>query len=98
LKKDIGDEFKLVFESNPSTGYHWEIIGGLDSKIVELVQQYYQSNSEVTLVGGGGVDIWVFRAVGAGTTTITVGYFPPSNGASEPEKTETFTLIVARNQ
>lgn len=94
IEKIIGEEFRLVLESNPSTGYHWEAMGGLDSQVVELINKYYQSTNEVTLVGGGGVEIWVFRAAGKGETTITLGYYPPSNSGAEPEKTQTFTVIV----
>ena len=94
IEKIVGDEFRLVLESNPSTGYHWEAVGGLDSNVVELISKYYQSTSEVTLVGGGGVEIWVFRATGVGQTTITLGYYPPSGSGAEPEKTQTFTVKV----
>ena len=96
IEKHVGDEFKLIFESNASTGYHWEIVDGLDSKIVELTNKYYQSASEVTLVGTAGVEIWVFRAVGVGQATITLGYYPPGNAGAEPEKTEVFTVKVLR--
>jgi len=94
LEKNIGDEFRLVLETNPSTGYQWKIVDGMDGKVLELVEQYYQSTNEVTLVGGGAVEIWVFRAIGVGEATVTLGYFPPSYTATEPEKTETFTVIV----
>ena len=96
IEKHVGDEFKLVFEANASTGYHWEVMDGLDTKIVELVNKYYQSSSEVTLAGGPGVEIWVFRATGVGETTITLGYYPPGNAGTGPEQTETFTVKVLR--
>jgi predicted secreted protein len=91
IEKNVGDEFKLIFESHLGSGYHWEIIGSLDQKKVQLVEQYFQSTSEVTLVSSG-VEIWVFRATGIGETTIELGYYPPSG--TEPEKTQTFTVIV----
>lgn len=94
LEADAGKEFTLVIESNPTTGYHWEIVGGLDGAVVELVGREYQSTSEPGLVGGGGLDIWTFKAVDAGETTITLGHYPPSNDPVDPEETQTFTVVV----
>ncbi len=94
IETSTGKQVTLVIESNPTTGYHWEIVGELDKNVVDLVGKDYKSTSAPNLVGGGGVDIWVFKAIGAGETQITLGYYPPSNTATEPSKTETFTVIV----
>ncbi len=94
IEKNIGDEFRLVLGTDPGTGYTWKIMDGMQGRVLELVEQYYQSTNEVTLVGGGAVEIWVFRAIGVGETTLTLGYFPPSNTPTDPEKTESFTVIV----
>jgi predicted secreted protein len=94
IETSPGREFKVVIDSNPSTGYQWEIVGELDGKVVELVGKEYQSTSQPGLVGGGGIDIWTFKAVGPGETTITLGSYPPSNDATQPSQTETFTVRV----
>ncbi len=94
IQTSPGSEFKVVIDSNPSTGYHWEIIGELDANVVELVGKEYQSTSQPGLVGGGGIDIWTFKAVGPGETTITLGSFPPSSDATTPTQTEAFTVLV----
>lgn len=88
-----GETFTIILDSNPSTGYHWDIIGEVDANIVEFVSQDYKG-SEPVMPGSGGVEIWVFRAVGAGDTQITLGYYPPSNTPVEPEQTTTFNIIV----
>ncbi len=93
IQARVGSEFKMVIESNPTTGYHWEIVGELDESVVEFVSRDYKPDAPQT-VGSGGVDEWVFKAVGAGDTTITLGYYPPSNDPTEPAQTETFTVIV----
>ena len=94
IEPSAGKEFKLIIESNPTTGYHWEIVGELDKNVVEFVSKDYKSTSDPNLAGGGGVDIWVFKAVGAGETTVTLGYSPPSNTPVDPEQTKTFTVKV----
>jgi inhibitor of cysteine peptidase len=94
IQASAGKEFKVLLESNPTTGYHWAIVGDLDKSVVEFVSQEYKSTSDPNLVGGGGVDTFIFKAVGAGETIITLGYYPPSNTPVDPEKTETFTVTV----
>ena len=93
IEVSAGEEFEIVIDSNPTTGYHWELVGELDANVVEFVSKDYQADQPV-LIGSGGVDIWVFKAVGPGETIITLGYYPPSNDTAEPERMETFTISV----
>lgn len=93
VETSVGKEFKVVLDSNPSTGYHWDVVGKLDTNVVELVSNDYRASQPV-MPGSGGQDVWVFRAVGIGETSITLGYYPPSNNPTEPEKTQTFTVKV----
>ena len=94
IETGAGKSFQIIIDANPTTGYHWEIVGELDKNVVEFVGKDYQSASQPGLVGGGGVDIWTFKAVAAGETKITLGYYPPSNTATDPAQTETFTVVV----
>jgi predicted secreted protein len=93
IETSAGREFKLVIESNPTTGYHWEITGEPDPDVVRFVSRDYKPDTPQT-TGSGGVDSWVFKAVGAGETTVTLGWYPPSNTSTEPAQTETFTVRV----
>jgi inhibitor of cysteine peptidase len=86
------DIFNLVLPSNPSTGYRWEILSELDETIVEFVEQNYFAEEPV-MPGSGGMDVWTFRAVSAGETTIVLGYYPPGND-SDPEEAVTFSIRV----
>lgn len=94
IKVETGSELTIVLESNPSTGYHWDIVGELDRNVVEFVKSEYVSTSDPNLVGGGGLDVWTFKSVNAGETQITLGYYPPSNDPVNPQQTVTFTVIV----
>lgn len=94
IETSPGKTFQIIINSNPTTGYHWEIVGELDKSVVEFVSKEYQSTSQPGLVGGGGVDIWTFKATAAGQAKITLGSYPPSNTASEPAQTETFIVSV----
>ena len=87
-----GETFDLVLPANSSTGYHWKIIPELDTSTVELVDENYISEQPV-MPGSSGVDVWTFRGVNAGNTTIVLGYYPPSNTAN-PDETVTFSIRV----
>ncbi len=90
-----GEEFKLILESNPTTGYHWEIVkDSLDENRVRFVSRDYQSTSKPGLVGGGGLDIWTFKAVNPGEAKIVLGYYPPSNTPTDPGQTKTFNVSI----
>jgi inhibitor of cysteine peptidase len=84
--------FNLVVPSNPSTGYHWNIIPELDENIVEFIEQNYFAEQPV-MPGSGGMEVWTFRAAGAGDTTVVLGYYPPGE-ESDPEETVTFSIRV----
>jgi inhibitor of cysteine peptidase len=87
-----GATFDLIMPSNPSTGYRWEIIPELDTNIVEFVEQEYLAEQPV-MPGSGGVDVWTFRGVNAGDTTVVLGYYPPGD-TTDPEETVTFSIQV----
>lgn len=90
-----GKEFTIILESNPTTGYHWEIVPGtLDENRVQFVSRDYQSTSDPGLVGGGGLDIWTFKAAKPGEAKIMLGNYPPSNTPTDPQQTKTFNVSV----
>ena len=66
----------MVIAANPTTGYHWEIVGDLDKSVVEFVSRDYKAETPQT-TGSGGVDTWVFKAVGAGDTRDHAGVLSP---------------------
>ena len=86
-----GSEFKIVLESNPSTGFHWALVDDLDESIVKFVSNDFKG-AETPMPGSGGVDIWTFQATAAGEAKITLGYYPPSNEPTDPQQTLTFTV------
>ncbi len=88
---NAGETFFIVVESNPTTGYHWEIVGDLNG--VELVSREYTAGEPI-IPGSGGVEVWIFKAVSSGETLVTLGNFPPDANVTEPEQTTAFTVTV----
>jgi len=92
IEVTAGNEFKIIIDSNPSTGYHWELIGNLDETLIQFVSKDYRADEPV-LAGSGGSDIWTFKALAAGEAKIVLGNYPPGQG--EPAIQEvTFTVII----
>ena len=92
LSAEAGKEFKIILDSNPTTGYHWEVVGKLDENVAQFVSKNYKADG-LQVTGSGGTDVWIFRAVAAGETTITLGNFTP-DASAEAEQTITFTVVV----
>lgn len=93
IEVQAGETFNIVLASNPSTGYHWELVGELGA--VEFVASEYKAEEPV-MPGSGGVDVWIFKAVSAGEAQITLGSYPPGVTVTdgEPEQTVTFNIVV----
>lgn len=88
---NAGEIFMIVVESNPSTGYHWEVVGELSG--VELVSREYTA-AEPVIPGSSGVEVWTFKAASAGEVQVTLGSFPPDASVTEPEQTKAFTVAI----
>ncbi|HCK65362.1 MAG TPA: hypothetical protein DHW49_03780 [Anaerolineae bacterium] len=91
IEVNAGEEFTIVIESNPTTGYHWEIMSELSN--VEFISKDYQAEEPIT-TGSGGVDLWTFKAISTGEALITLGYYPPYEDPEPPQQTTTFVVTV----
>lgn len=87
----LGQTIAIHLSSNSSTGYHWKAMTEPDAKILKLNSNDYFPSSLTPLPGSGGIEIWVYQVVGAGTTSLQLGYFPPGN-PSQPANTFSITV------
>lgn len=68
-----GQVLKLELESNPTTGYTWEIAGFAGSDTLARMGKYdYQRSS--SRIGSGGMQIFKFRAKEKGDAKVIFGY------------------------
>ena len=88
-----GTSFALVLESNPSTGYQWQLAQPLDTSVVQAMASKYRPAANA-MPGAAGSEEWLFRAAGAGRTTIVLSYVRPWEKGVKPIKTSTFHVIV----
>jgi inhibitor of cysteine peptidase len=66
-----GDEIAISLQANHSTLYRWHLAGNTDSSVLEYVSNEYIPPA---LPGPGkpGTDIWTFRALKPGSSTLTL--------------------------
>lgn len=88
-----GEEFSIVLDSNPTTGYSWRLAGKPDESIVQLVRAKFQP-PETQLKGGGGTRLYTFRAAVPGETTISLEYVRPWEKKRRPARKESFAVTV----
>lgn len=79
-----GDTLEVILTSNASTGYHW-IITSLNQDILQQADdsEYEADPNPQGLVGAGGNEIFTFKAMAAGETSLKMNYQSPSNTPSD---------------
>lgn len=87
------NDVSMAFAGNPTTGYDWSYTLSQDGILSEVSNQYVPSETEMELVGAGGIYTWIFEAVSPGDVTVTFTYVQPwSNEA--PAETLAFSFHV----
>jgi inhibitor of cysteine peptidase len=83
--------FTIRLRSNPSTGYRWQ--ESYDPTYVSLVSKTFISDPLPSgAVGVGGYDVYTFKALKMGTTTIRFDNFCP---AHQLINSATYTIIIS---
>jgi inhibitor of cysteine peptidase len=90
-----GQELVVSLESNPTTGYGWEVSGIDGAVLVQLGEAEYAQGGAEGMVGAGGTETFRFTAQGSGQTTLTLIYHRAWEKDVEP--IETFSVDVTVN-
>jgi inhibitor of cysteine peptidase len=89
----VGDTLKLTLTANHSTPFWW----AADTQIADtavLRQTEHQYTASVTTTGGPGSEFWTFKALQAGTTTITNQEASVATPGGAPMHTFTAKVVV----
>ena len=89
----VGKSFTITLDSNPTTGYQWQIARQMDTGLVELIDSQYIA-PETNLVGAPGKEEWHFRAIREGKAIISFDYVRPWEKDELPSQTESFIVII----
>jgi inhibitor of cysteine peptidase len=88
-----GAELRITLEANLSTGYAWEA-QGLDSALFAQVGDPEYKVFSPGLVGSGGKQVFTFKALQAGTGTLTLVYHRSWETGVAPLDTFSVTVTV----
>ncbi len=86
-----GDSFTIRLDSNPSTGYRWELAPLLDEDIVVQIGEEFVAGAD-SGDGSGGVQEYTFEGVGDGSTVIELVELDDTGGES---RSRSFPVTVS---
>jgi inhibitor of cysteine peptidase len=93
IQCNVGGTISIVLDSNPSTGYQWQLAHSPDGELLKLLNSTYRAPI-TELVGAGGKEIWSFKALSVGQRTIVFEYVRSWEKNKEPVKRTTFTVNI----
>lgn len=91
IEVQVGQKFTIRMESNPTTGYGWQLSDSLDNEIILVTNTFIPPDSQ--LCGAGGHEVWTFKAMHAGRAKISMEYVRPWE-KDQPARTNVFKVIV----
>ncbi len=87
-----GEQFEIRLESNPSTGYGWELSAMTTPDLVELESSTHLA-SDTDLVGAAGTDVFVLTA-GRGAGILRLEYIRSFDDPAIPERVAEFVVRI----
>ena len=90
----VGQEFKIVLESNSSTGNQWLMARPLDERLLKLLGSEYK-RGRPGAVAAAGNEILSFKALGEGKTQIHLKYGKLWEGDTAPARTTNFVVVIS---
>ena len=89
----MGKDFVIELDSNPTTGYRWQLARPLDNTIIKLIKTEYTPGKE-KLIGAGGKERWTFKATNKGEASIYLKYVRPWEKDTAPANRKEFKIII----
>ncbi len=94
----VGAEFSIELKANPTTGFQWQLLKPLDGQLLEAAGNRYQTTPQPAgkppMVGVGGMEVWTFKALRAGETSIEFKYVRPWEKDTAPGQTAVFRVVI----
>jgi inhibitor of cysteine peptidase len=90
----VGQILTVSLESNPTTGYSWQVADLNDAVLQQLGEVEFKQAGEEGLVGAGGIETFRFESVCAGETSLELKYVRPWEEGVPPEKIFTIQVVI----
>ena len=89
----VGSSFTVTLDSNATTGYSWELKEISNPAVLEKTDNKYEAPTS-GLMGAGGKEVWTFKVLKAGTSTLTMEYSQPWAGGQKGANSFNVTVMV----
>jgi inhibitor of cysteine peptidase len=91
-----GQTLAIALESNPTTGYCWEVADPVRGMLEQVGEAEFQvaGATNTQLVGAGGTETFRFEAKSAGTGTLKLVYHRPWEQGADPLETFEVQVVV----
>ena len=97
LEAQAGETFEVKLGSNPTTGFRWSETTQISDTAI-IVQEGHEfigpESESPPPPGTPGQEVWVFKALGKGSSTVYLEYSQPWDGGGKKEWTCIVDVIV----
>lgn len=93
VELEVGQVLAITLETNPTTGYWWDVAELDDAILRQMGSPLYQPLGSEEEDGAGGLGTFRFEAVGVGQTTLELAY---RGSPDEEPETTFFVQVVVR--
>jgi inhibitor of cysteine peptidase len=100
VRMAVGGSLQVALNSNPTTGFKWELVQNSDPAVLEKVSSIFETPmvkrpaGEPPLVGAGGKEFWNFKALKKGASILNMEYSRPWEGGDKAASTFSLTVVV----
>ena len=88
----VGDSFTITLRANTSTGYKWQLMMS-DENMLQMVHSEYIPYKSQRL-GADGKQLWTFKALKPGKTSISFQYARSWEKDKPPQKEQTIQVLI----
>ena len=88
-----GQEFKISLPSNPTTGYGWQFAKHPEAQVLKLLGSEFKP-AQSRLMGAGGTQVWTFKALAQGKTTLALNYVRAWEKNTPPAQRTNFVVVI----
>ena len=91
-----GDSFTVTLCSNPTTGFIWSESAQIsDQTVLQQTDHKFVAPEEAeAIMGAAGQEVWTFKALKKGETTVSLEYSRPWEGGEKGAWTFNLTVVV----
>jgi len=91
----VGGSLTVTLESNATTGFQWTEQAVISNQtVLEQVNHQFEAPADTGMVGAPGKEIWTFKALKKGKSTVSMEYSQAWEGGEKAAQTFDLTVVV----